>query len=80
MLLNKLKSKSLISNEDLTFNKRLGLPVEVFCPKTNRTLAFGKITTISNATITIHNINYCRAKHVFFGHPDSPPKINLSSF
>ena len=80
MLLSKLKTKSLISTDDLSFNRKLGLPVEVFCPKTNTTLAFGQISSMSHSAITIQETNYSRTEYVFFGHPYSPPKIKFSPY
>ncbi|UOE96442.1 hypothetical protein [Alkalihalobacillus sp. LMS39] len=65
----KLINKSLVTNEDIEFNKKMGLPVEVFCPREYKTLAFGRIQSFCNEEILINGHPYCRENNAFFGHP-----------
>jgi len=69
MILTKLTDKSLITNEDLDFNHRLGLPVEVFCSKKGKTVAFGAIHGFDEQHIHIRGDEYCRSTFLFFGQP-----------
>ncbi|MFC5714182.1 hypothetical protein ACFPU1_15640 [Thalassorhabdus alkalitolerans] len=68
MILNKIKHRSLFTNDDLRYNEKLGLPVEVFCTMQNTTVAFGQIESFSNLSVSIANTCYNRKQFVFFGH------------
>ncbi|WP_042359156.1 hypothetical protein [Geomicrobium sp. JCM 19055] len=48
-----LKDHLLIFDEDLHFNQRIGMPVQVFCLTQQRVVAFGKIQNISNKCVTV---------------------------
>ncbi|ADC51093.1 MULTISPECIES: hypothetical protein [Alkalihalophilus] len=69
MFLTKLTDKSLVTNQDLAFNQRIGLPVEVYCSRQGTTLAFGKIEMYTDHFIYVSGRSYCRENHMFFGHP-----------
>ncbi|MFV8828422.1 hypothetical protein [Alkalihalobacterium sp. APHAB7] len=69
LLLHKLKNKSLITNADIEFNIKYGLPVEVFCPAKKQTLAFGRIEDYNHYLIQINGVEYCRNQNALFGHP-----------
>ncbi|ARK30271.1 hypothetical protein [Halalkalibacter krulwichiae] len=69
MILTKLIDKSLVTNEDLDYNHRLGLPVEVFCFKKGKTIAFGAIRDFNDKYIQIRGDEYCRSTFLFFGKP-----------
>ncbi|HET7657903.1 MAG TPA: hypothetical protein VFK37_06390 [Bacillales bacterium] len=69
MEIAKIKSKTLNRNEDLAYNQRIGLPVEVFSIKQNKTVAFGKIRLYSDQFICVHDRFFSRCDHVIFGCP-----------
>ncbi|TWI54609.1 hypothetical protein [Halalkalibacter nanhaiisediminis] len=69
MYLSKLTNKSLVTNNDLDFNYRLGIPVEVFCSKQKKTIAFGQIHSFNDQMIQIHEFAFCRSTYLFFGQP-----------
>ncbi|MFC0472932.1 hypothetical protein ACFFHM_21180 [Halalkalibacter kiskunsagensis] len=72
MILTKLIDKSLVTNQDLDLNHRLGLPVEVFCFKQGKTIAFGPISAFDEEKIHIRGDNFCRSTYLFFGQPSLP--------
>ncbi|WP_332693445.1 hypothetical protein [Halalkalibacter lacteus] len=72
MILAKLTDKSLVTNQDLDLNHRLGLPVEVFCFKQGKTIAFGRIKAFDEEKIHIHGDDFCRSTYLFFGQPSLP--------
>lgn len=67
MTFYKLKNKTIITNHDMELNMKYGLPVEVFCPKEFRTIAFGPIEKYTQNSIMISGKKYCRNKHAIFG-------------
>ncbi|GAE25686.1 hypothetical protein JCM9140_1693 [Halalkalibacter wakoensis JCM 9140] len=69
MILTKLTTKTLVTNEDLELNHRLGLPVEVFCSKKGKTIAFGQIKEFDEQKIQIRDNGFCRSTYLFFGKP-----------
>lgn len=69
MKITKIKTKSLLFNDDLSYNQRLGLPVEVFSTKTNETVAFGKIRLYSDQYICVNDRFFSRDGHMLFGCP-----------
>ncbi|KMM38122.1 hypothetical protein [Guptibacillus hwajinpoensis] len=69
-MINKLKTKSLLGNEDLDFNRRLGMPVEVFCPKLKDTVAFGKIEMFVEDELSINGNCFQIEQYLFFGCPE----------
>jgi hypothetical protein len=69
LILTKLTNKSLVTNQDLELNHRLGLPVEVFCSKQGKTLAFGPIKGFDDQKILIRDHDFCRSTYLFFGKP-----------
>jgi hypothetical protein len=64
-----------VTNQDLDLNHRLGLPVEVFCFKQGKTVAFGPIKAFDDEKICIRENEFCRSTYLFFGQP-SLPKIS----
>jgi hypothetical protein len=69
MKMLKLKTKSLTSYHDLSYNQSLGLPVEVYSLKHCRTIAFGKIRLSSETYVCINDRLFSRTQHLFFGCP-----------
>ncbi|MGC4376261.1 hypothetical protein WD019_04870 [Fictibacillus sp. Mic-4] len=69
MTITKLKTKSLVLNTELDYNKRLGLPVEVYSTITHETIAFGRIDTIDDRFVVINNKKHSRETNMFFGCP-----------
>ncbi|HET7629230.1 MAG TPA: hypothetical protein VFK44_12730 [Bacillales bacterium] len=69
MKIAKITSKSLVLNEDLSYNQRLGLPVEVFSTRENKTVAFGKIRLYSDQFICVNDQFFNRSGHMIFGCP-----------
>ncbi len=69
MNLAKITDKSLVTNQDLDFNQRIGLPVEVYCSKRSETIAFGQINAFNDQTIYIGGRPFCRQSNLFFGQP-----------
>ncbi|WP_100407174.1 hypothetical protein [Bacillus solitudinis] len=69
MFLTKLTDKTLTTNQDLSFNQQIGLPIEVYCSKRYETVAFGQIETYCESFIIINGQRYCRSSYLFFGHP-----------
>jgi hypothetical protein len=67
MKITKIKTKSLVLNQDLAYNQRLGLPVEVFSTKQNKTVAFGKIRLYSDQFICVNDRFFSREGHMLFG-------------
>ncbi|RBW70317.1 hypothetical protein [Bacillus taeanensis] len=67
MTITKLKNKLLLFNSDLSFNKRLGLPIEVFCPQKQEPIAFGRIERYNEDAVFINGKKYDREKFIFFG-------------
>ncbi|GAF65334.1 hypothetical protein [Alkalihalobacillus trypoxylicola] len=64
----KITDKSLITNADLQFSKNLGLPVEVYCSKNKKTVAFGQIQDFNNEQIQISGVTFRRENYLFFGN------------
>ena len=52
----------------MEFNKKFGLPIEVFCPKSNRTLAFGRIESVHMSGVKVNGVFYKLSQNAFFGH------------
>ncbi|MCQ6266061.1 hypothetical protein M1K46_10340 [Fictibacillus sp. WQ 8-8] len=71
MTLLKIKTKSLVLNKDLRYNEKLGLPVEVYCPNSHRTIAFGRIETMDDHFVVINSEKHSIADHFFFGCPSA---------
>ncbi|MDN4074596.1 hypothetical protein [Fictibacillus terranigra] len=69
MTLLKIKTKSLVLNKDLQYNEKLGLPVEVYCPLSHQTIAFGRIETMDDCFVVINSEKHSIADHFFFGCP-----------
>ncbi|MGO4888213.1 hypothetical protein ACJ2A9_10685 [Anaerobacillus sp. MEB173] len=69
MMITKLTNKSLVTNDDLAYNMRIGLPIEVFCPSAQSTIAFGRIESFTGQQVYISGAEYCREKHLLFGLP-----------
>ncbi|MBP3950552.1 hypothetical protein [Bacillus suaedae] len=69
MILTKVTDKSLVTNQDLSFNHRLGIPVEVFCLKERKTVAFGQMSHFNDQLIVIQGKAFLRSQFLFFGHP-----------
>jgi hypothetical protein len=67
MTLTKLKNKSLMTDRELSYNMRLGLPVEVYCPAKHETIAFGRIDQFCDRTVVIHGKKHQRESCLFFG-------------
>lgn len=69
-MINKLKTQSLLGNNDLDFNRRLGMPVEVFCPRIQDTVAFGKIEMFDEQELLINGSCFQIEQYLFFGCPE----------
>jgi hypothetical protein len=69
MTITKFTTMSLVLDQDLNYNQKLGLPVEVFCMEKHCTIAFGRIQEISADHVQIANKCFCRTKNAFFGCP-----------
>lgn len=69
MTITKLKNKTVITDDDLGFNQRIGMPIEVFCLERKQTIAFGKIQSYNNGQVCINGNYYCRDQYVLFGFP-----------
>ena len=67
MTLTKMKTKTLLCHRDLEYNRKLGLPVEVFCPKKQKTIAFGRIEALSKNGVIINRAIYSKHRYIFFG-------------
>ncbi|WP_062046739.1 hypothetical protein [Bacillus sp. JCM 19034] len=67
MKLIKVKNYSIVTTNELSYNYRLGLPIEVFCLHTKRTIAFGRIQILNDDFIQIHGHQYNRNSYLFFG-------------
>ncbi|EZH67643.1 hypothetical protein DH09_06855 [Bacillaceae bacterium JMAK1] len=66
-----LKDHLLIFDEDLHFNQRIGMPVQVFCLTQQRVVAFGKIQNISNKCVTISKTAFLKSHHIIIGYSAS---------
>ncbi|GGB51761.1 hypothetical protein [Fictibacillus barbaricus] len=69
MTLTKLKNKSLVTDLDLSYSLRLGLPIEVYCTERHETLAFGRIDHFCEMTVVIQGKKHDRDSCLFFGCP-----------
>jgi tRNA uridine 5-carbamoylmethylation protein Kti12 len=69
MTLTKLRNKTVITDDDLGYNQRIGMPIEVFCLEKKQTIAFGKIQSFTNGQICINGNHYSRDQYVLFGFP-----------
>lgn len=69
MTLTKLKNKSLVTDVDLSYSMRLGLPIEVYCPDKHETIAFGRIDQFCDMTVVIQGQQHNRETCLFFGCP-----------
>lgn len=67
MTLTKMKTKTLLCYKDLEYNRKLGLPIEVFCPKRHETVAFGRIEALSQNGVIVNNCIYSNQRYIFFG-------------
>ncbi|SDH08776.1 hypothetical protein SAMN05192534_101569 [Alteribacillus persepolensis] len=67
MLLNKLKCRSLVTDDDVRYNFRLGIPVEVYCVKAKSTLVFGRIEHYNKQYICVAGHWFHRDRFIFFG-------------
>ncbi|MFB4163455.1 hypothetical protein ACE1TI_06340 [Alteribacillus sp. JSM 102045] len=70
MLLNKLKCRSLITDHDVDYNYRLGIPIEVYCTRTETTMAFGQIERYSEQLICVAGKCFERSRFIFIGQRD----------
>lgn len=71
MILTKLVEKSLVTTNDIAFNYRLGLPIEVFCSEKGETVAFGRINAFDDDVIYIQGHAFPRENYLFFGQQAS---------
>jgi hypothetical protein len=69
MTLTKLKNKSLVTDLELSYSLRLGLPIEVYCPDKHETVAFGRIDQFCDSTVVIQGQHFNRESSLFFGCP-----------
>lgn len=67
MTLKKMKTRSLLYYKELEYNRKLGLPIEVFCPRQKKTVAFGRIEALSKNGIIINSVIYSNEQYIFFG-------------
>ncbi|EIT86560.1 hypothetical protein A374_03279 [Fictibacillus macauensis ZFHKF-1] len=69
MTLMKMKTKSLVMDQDFAYNEKLGLPVEVYCPQAHQTIAFGRIQARDDRYIVINSEKHALDDYFFFGCP-----------
>ncbi|MBM7633564.1 MULTISPECIES: hypothetical protein [Geomicrobium] len=69
-----LKDHLLIFDEDLHFNQRIGMPVQVFCLTQQRVVAFGKIQNISNKCVTVSKTAFLKSHYAVIGHSKATKK------
>ncbi len=69
MTFTKLKNKTIVTDDDLGYNQRIGMPIEVFCLERKQTIAFGKVQSFSNKKVCINGNHYSRDQFVLFGFP-----------
>ncbi|WP_035340105.1 hypothetical protein [Halalkalibacter hemicellulosilyticus] len=67
MRLKKVKKFTLVTNNDISYNYRLGLPIEVYCIRSKKTIAFGRIAFFNDNVIIIRRHSYARSSYLFFG-------------
>ncbi len=51
----------------MELNMKYGFPVEVFCPKEYKKVAFGPIEKYTQDSIIVRGKIFCRNKHAIFG-------------
>ncbi len=67
MVDKKIKKKTMLSFNDLEYNRSLGLPIEVFCPLFDKTVAFGRIEALSEHGVIVNQSIYSSHEYLFFG-------------
>lgn len=67
MTYTKRMKKTALSYEDLEYNRKLGLPIEIYCPKQHKTIAFGRIEALSNHGVIINQYIYSNHDYIFYG-------------
>lgn len=67
MVYTKRINKTSLSYDDLEYNRKLGLPIEIYCPKQQKTIAFGRIEALTNHGVIINQSIYSSYEYVFFG-------------
>lgn len=65
--LSKMQRRLLVFEEELRFNQRIGVPVEIFCTFREETVAFGQIRALSKYHVTISRTAYLRKNYTVFG-------------
>lgn len=75
MTITKLKNKTVVTDDDLGYNQRIGMPIEVFCLEKKQTVAFGQIQSFNYYEVCINGESYCRDQYVLFGFPARVDKI-----
>lgn len=67
LTLYKLVNKTLITDYDMELNMKYGLPVEIFCPKTYETVAFGPIEKYTKDYVVVNGKKYNKQHYAIFG-------------
>ncbi|UCZ54740.1 hypothetical protein LGQ02_08345 [Bacillus shivajii] len=67
MTFKKWKNHSLVTDKDITFHANMGLPIEVFCMKCYKTLAFGKVEFVNHNKVSVNGRSFDRQSVAFFG-------------
>ncbi len=63
----KWKNHSLVTDADIDFHTKMGMPVEVFCLKSYKTLAFGRMEHVNQSKVLVNGRAFDRHSVVFFG-------------
>lgn len=67
MEMMKRVNKTSLSMEDLEYNYKLGLPIEIFCLKKMKTVAFGRIEAYTEHGVIVNQTIYSNKDYRFFG-------------
>lgn len=67
MEFTKKLNKTSLSMEDLEYNYKLGLPIEIFCLKQLKTVAFGRIEAFSEHGVIVNQTIYSNKDYLYFG-------------
>lgn len=77
MEFTKRANKISLSIDDLEYNYKLGLPIEIFCIKKMKTVAFGRIEAFSKHGVIVNQTIYSNKDYLFFGLTKNKIKFHL---
>lgn len=60
-------NKTSLTIEDLEYNYKLGLPIEIVCLKKMKTVAFGRIEAYSEHGVIVNRTIYSNQDYLYFG-------------